>query len=208
MTSITNLEPVLSENQNKTNAKINELINNFNNVKWLSRAVGEVVYIWDHMTGANIPATDSTSYRYVKLTASDTYNTGVIINETASNTGTPDSVYLGTINLTNSPLNGEIIHMINSERSIIRPRAGSSGVLQYHATQRIQGSVGPVMSFAGGSDGDNLISVGYDGTGTPNTGANSYRRFDIDSAGVIRTDTTYDETRVKNIGTTAYLRIY
>lgn len=95
--------------------------------QWYSKAVGEVLVLRDDVAGISAPPTDSLDYRYVKLTAGDAYNTGVLINESVSGSGATVSA-TAVVSLAGSPFNGLTINLLNTERRYVRP--GSAGVTE------------------------------------------------------------------------------
>jgi hypothetical protein len=93
---------------------------------WAAQPIGSPIAVWDHITGVNGPPTNK-SYRYIKLSAADAYNTGVLTSESVSGTD-PEVVASAVVSLAGSPLNGRTIRLINTERRFLRP--GESGVNQ------------------------------------------------------------------------------
>src|SRR5690554_3672755 len=45
---------------------------------WALQPIGVPFDIWTHLPGVELPPTDNPNYRYIKLTASDSYNAGVL----------------------------------------------------------------------------------------------------------------------------------
>src|SRR5690606_21217005 len=95
--------------------------------QWLSKAIGEPFPIWDHISGCPTPPTDNPDFRFIKLTASDSYNDGVLTGETVSGSA-PLVTATATVNLAGSPIDGATVRLINTERSALR--AGDSGAFQ------------------------------------------------------------------------------
>lgn len=159
---------------------------------WAVMPIGVPFPVFDHLTSTLAPPNNA-SYRYVKLTAGDTYNTGLLTSEVVSGSS-PLVLATAIISLAGSPLNGKAISLINTERRALR--AGSSGV----------------------SQSDQLQGFGLTGTGT---GGGTTRAFDSWGAsgsapfiyispvsdGANGTPRTGDETRGKNIGVTYYMRV-
>ncbi|SSW64322.1 hypothetical protein AVE30378_01024 [Achromobacter veterisilvae] len=174
--------------------------------KWATRGIGELVAVWDHIPGADIPPTDIPGCRYIKLSASDPYNAGVLSGESVSGSA-PLLTATAVIALADSPLNGVTINLVNTERRGIR--AGASGDVQDDALQKFalrarrgSGSVGLSADAMGSSDGS--LSVGISSMGFYiETTANVV--FDAPTGGTsVRTST---ETRMRNAGATYYMRI-
>lgn len=96
-------------------------------LKWATRGIGEYAEIASHMDGAEIPPTDNPNFRYIKLTAADAYNTGVLISESVSGTA-PNISASAVISLADSPMDGQTVRLANTERRYFRP--GSPGTLE------------------------------------------------------------------------------
>ena len=162
-------------------------------VSWLSRAVGEVINVFDERPGAITPPTDDSRFRYIKLTAGLTgvgqYNNGALVSEAVSGSS-PYVTATAAIGLAGSPLNGQVVNLINTERRYLR--AGSSGTLRDDQIKAHTHAI-PAVSTTSGSGG----SAGL----TRNLG----------SAAPVGPDATSsfggDETRVREIGISYYMRI-
>ena len=159
---------------------------------WYAKAIGEPFPLFTHLAGVTEPPIDK-DYRFIKLTAGDAYNTGVLGSE--STTGVAPLVEShATITLSGSPMNGAVIQLINTERRVIR--AGLSGTLE---NDQMQGFVVP--SIAAGSPVDVASS------GTPNRYSMSPANRAPLTDGTNGTPRVGTETRSKNIGATYYMRI-
>ncbi|MBN9642972.1 MAG: hypothetical protein J0I68_30890 [Achromobacter sp.] len=174
--------------------------------KWATRGVGELVLIWDHLAGADVPPTNNPDFRYIKLTASSSYNSGVLTSESVAGSA-PLLTATAIISLAGSPMNGSLVYLINTERRAVR--AGASGDIQDDAFQRFalrarrgSGAVGLSADAMGSSDGS--LSVGISSAGYyVETTANVV--FDAPSGGAsVRTAV---ETRMRNIGASFYMRV-
>ena len=186
-------------------------VDEFNDLRWQMLPLGMKFTIDTHTTGVPVPPTDNPNYRYIKLTASDSYNTGVLTSESVSGSA-PLVQATALISDPSSPMNGQTVQLINTERRVIR--AGSSGTVEADAMQRITGdwsrmvsTVPPIRSditiepsgafgrtaFSGSGPGG--ISFSQNGAGLT---------FDSSGSPGAR---TADETRPKNIGADYYMRI-
>jgi len=169
---------------------------------WATQPIGVPIAVWTQFAGATQPPTDQ-AYRYVKLTASDAYNAGVLTGENISGSA-PLVIATAVVSLAGSPISGVTVSLINTERRVLR--AGSTGVaeqdaLQGHLHYRNTSASnelanitagGPYLDPAGGGS-RNLL--GYSTTGGAVTdGANGTPRTAI-------------ETRAKSIGATYYMRV-
>lgn len=169
------------------------------NLEWISKPICQPFPLWDHMPGCPIPPTDNPNFRFIKLTAGDAYNDGVLINESVTGTG-PLVQATAEINLAGSPLNGATVHLINTEIRFLR--AGVSGTLQDDAFQGHK--VQTISQY-----GRTALSGSQDANGTglrsPNTWAGPAAGLTDD--GTNGTPRTANETRGKNIQATYYMRI-
>ena len=156
---------------------------------WLAKAVGEPFALRDDLAGVLAPPTNDSRFRYIKLTASDSYNTGVLTSESVSGS-VPLVVATAIISLAASPLNGVTVNLWNTERR--SPRPGSSGTLQNDAFQSHSHTIN-IKATSGAA-----AAFGY---ATYGNGQDSQYNTDTISG---RTDI---ETRVKNQGVTYYMRI-
>jgi len=154
---------------------------------WMTKAIGEPFPLRDDLAGVVVPPTDNAAYRYIKLTAADAYNTGILTSESVSGSA-PDVIATAVISLTGSPINGLTVNLLNTERRFIR--AGSSGTVEADTFKaHIHGFNGnvPLLNI-GGSEGDGPIAGNRAATGATNS-------------------TGGTETRPKNQGATFYMRI-
>lgn len=174
------------------------------NSNWLAKAVGEIFYLRDDLAGVTVPPNTSASFRFIRLTASDPYNSGVLTGESVSGSA-PLVVATATISLAGSPLNGASVNLINTERRILR--AGSSGTVQNDSIQNITGTAGALYRAGDAGSTGALSQTIFGNTpatpgGAGNPGDNV--RVNFDASLSVRTST---ETRPKNQGVTAYMRI-
>ena len=160
---------------------------------WAMQLLGVPIPIFDHIAGVAVPPTNSSVYRYIKLTASDAYNAGALIAESIVGVA-PLTVASAVISLPGSPIIGKTVSLLNTERRFVRP--GVSGALEQDAFQghkvKLTGwnpyylSTGTSMSLA-------AIGAGVLG--------------DLIDDGVNGVPRQANETRVKSIGATYYMRI-
>lgn len=161
---------------------------------WGAFPIGVPVPVMTHK-GVSSPPTNK-SYRYVKLTAADAYNTGFITSESVSGTA-PLLIATGVVSLAGSPLDGQTINLWNSEGRI--PRAGSSaGTLQNDAFQ----DHGHPIVGSDGTGGGVAIVNGAGGGFSPNNKTSA-----ATTATTGGTPRTANETRMKNEAVTYYMRI-
>lgn len=157
---------------------------------WALQPIGVPIPLLTHLVGVSEPPTNK-SYRYIKLTAADAYNAGALTSENVTGSA-PLVIATATISLAGSPMNGQVVSLINTERRVLR--AGSAGTVEADALQghRHSGSI----SLGGSINlGTSASYIQASNTGDPVTdGTNGTPRTAI-------------ETRAKNIGVTYYVRI-
>ncbi|AVO56158.1 hypothetical protein [Ectopseudomonas mendocina] len=171
----------------------------FNDLRWQMLPLGMAFPIWTHLAGAQIPPTDNPNYRYIKLTASDSYNTGVLTSESVSGSA-PLVQATAVISDAGSPLNGQTVRLINTEGRVIR--AGNSGTVLADAFQ------GHRMAPLSGA----THFAAYLPAGGNTAGPGNYQRPDLTTGdpvtdGVNGSPRTANETRAKSIGADYYMRI-
>lgn len=157
---------------------------------WYAKPIGEIFYLRDDLAGCPIPPTDKPGFRYIKLTASDTYNNGVLTSESVSGSA-PLVIATAVISLVGSLLNGRTINLLNTERRFLR--AGAAGSLEDDAYQTHIHSI--IVNAAQGSAA--IPAAGL------NLGASNVTQTSAPVDGSRNTT----ETRPKNQGITAYMRI-
>ncbi len=165
---------------------------------WRQQPVGVPIPILDSITGVAQPPTGN-PYRYIKLTASDSYNTGVLTSESVTGSA-PLVVATAVISLSGSPINGQTVNLINTERRFLR--AGGAGTVENDQIQNITGDVSEMLAL-GGTGG------AFTSTATrslPYNGAtvSGLKQVSLNASLVVRAGT---ETRGKNIGVTFFMRI-
>lgn len=156
---------------------------------WALQPIGVPFAIWSHLAGVDIPPNDNPNYRYIKLTASDSYNDGVLISESISGSA-PLVQATAVINDAASPMNGQMVRLMNTERRFLR--AGQSGVVEADAMEAHTHSYSQPTT---------------NGFGPPD---NSYSRPNGINSGASTggaSGRTANETRPKNLGADYYTRI-
>ncbi|SIR82691.1 hypothetical protein SAMN05878276_0422 [Aquipseudomonas alcaligenes] len=173
---------------------------------WACLPIGVPVPVFTHITGVSAPPTDR-SYRYIKLTASDSYNSGVLTSESVSGSA-PLVLASAVVSLSGSPINGRTVQLINTERRALR--AGSSGTLQDDALQGHWHDIYRATDGGRPRNSGGAVGPGANAALLNNTAAidnNSYLARDIITDGTNGTPRTANETRAKNIGADYYMRI-
>lgn len=169
-------------------------------LQWLSKPIGEPFPLWTHIPGVQEPPTGSSEYRFIKLTASDPYNDGALTGESVSGSA-PLINATAVIDYPDSPLHGQTVRLLNTERRVLRP--GNSGAVQSDAIQNITGSFAMVGRPSTGV-GAHYIIPDTLATNVTN-GALTSNSVGFDASRVVR---TADETRMRNIGADYFMRIY
>lgn len=187
---------------------------------WTIRVgVGQVYMVDTSKTGHEKPPIDTptTGPVFIELASGLTgpgqFNRGKIDNENTSG-NFPINTVTGRIALASSPMVGQTVHMLNTEEAILRPRRSGVGIgqlqfdqLQWHEHNCAGGSGGSAVqptggagqfNLYGGSDSNGANLVAQNGNCPPTT-----YEYQADSQPV----RTGIETRVKNVGVTAYMRI-
>lgn len=179
--------------------------------KWVSKAIGELYAVDDSMAGADVPPTNDSRFRYIKLTAGLTgagqYNDGILTTESVSGSA-PLVSATAVVNLTGSPVNGRTVRLLNTESRFLR--AGTSpGTVQDDQMQQITG----VVQARGSSSNDGSVSGAFS-----TSDYDSMQNWLGNSASLSRNTIRFDsanspdaragnETRSKNIQLTYYMRI-
>jgi len=173
---------------------------------WSTQPIGVPIPVFGHIPGVSPPPTNK-GYRYVNLTAGLTgagqYNEGILTNETVSGSA-PLVNATAVINLPASPMHGQTIRLIGTERRFIR--AGSVGTVQDDAFQ------GHWHAAVIHSLRQSQLVAGA-GVVTHNQGDGVNSNFSEAGARTAISDETNgtpriaNETRPRNIGATYFMRI-
>lgn len=174
---------------------------------WAAQPIGVPIPLQSNITGVTAPPTDQ-DYRYIKLTASDSYNTGVLTSESVSGSA-PLVIATAVIDLSDSPLDGQTVQLINTERRALR--AGSAGTVQNDQMQQITGDAGGSGPLIALSTVTNSGAISLDTTGATTTLTLSGTTVPRANIGFDSADSpdarAGNETRSKNIGVDYYMRI-
>ena len=177
---------------------------NFNSKPYASFPIGVPFALWDHMAEAIIPDNQG-DVKFIKLTANDAYNDGLLINEVVSGSA---PLVEAEAEIAVGPLTGQVVPLINTEQRFLR--AGASGTKQMDQMQRITGGsvnrlIQPESSVIGAFVYSETTSSNYS---TSSGGPSDRISFDSSSSPDARASSTTDgETRPKNITATYYMRV-
>ena len=172
--------------------------------------IGMPIPIWDHLS-IDQPPNSGNGAIYVKLTAGQSgpggYNQGLLRSETISGSA-PLVTATAIVNLPDSPIYNQTIHLINTEEAFIRART-VSGELQMDQMQRITGKLKNIRSTTFVGEGMVSIEAGSTGNGTggADTSPKNIVFNSANSPNARVSSTTSGETRSKNVSATWYLRI-
>lgn len=177
---------------------------------WEAQPIGSIV-MYDMGEGLSPPPTNK-AYRYIDLTAGLTgvggYNNGVLTSETVSGSA-PSIIATAIVSLSGSPLNGQTIRLLNTERRFLRP--GSSGTLE--ESQNLSHDHGGVTVSSGAHTHTTGATVNGGGSTNPTGGSSGYNfstSGSTNSAGAHTHTISSDggtEARPRNIGVKLYRRI-
>jgi len=173
---------------------------------WLAMPVGVAFPLWDHLDSTLIPPANDPRFRYIKLTAGDSYNSGVLTSETVTGSA-PLITAQATVSLAGSPINGAVVALINTERTMLRPKAASTGAIQDDAIQNITGTVSGVADrrfFSAATGPFGLTGSNVFAPQAGSSGNQGPRDLDFDASRAVR---TADETRGRTREATYYMRI-
>lgn len=192
----------------KTNDSVNSTINEItSNAQWYSKAIGEPFGLRDDLVGVDAPPTNNPNFRFIKLTASDAYNSGVLTSESVSGSA-PLVVATAVIDYADSPINGETVNLWNTEGRYGKPGT-SSGSVANDQMQQITGSfegAANSTSFANATGAFSLSGAGYYYWRRRNPAQNGALVVNLDSANSPDARTS-DHTDVKHQQLTYYMRI-
>lgn len=170
---------------------------------WAVQPIGVPISVMTDIVGVAAPPTGA-AYRYVKLTAADAYNTGIVVSESVTGVA-PDTIATGVISLTGSPLDGQTVSLINTERRFLR--AGSAGTKEQ--SQNLahihtgNTSTDGNHSHSGGAAG----SSGGGGSGVPEAVVSSTGAAGAHNHTLNINPSGGTEARPANIGVTYFMRI-
>lgn len=168
--------------------------------KWRPRGIGEIYYANTAIAGVDIPPSDTTDTVWVELTSGLTgvgaFNENKLTSESVSGSA-PLVLASAVVNFAASPINGKTIRLLNLEERILRPSV-SPGTLQ---NDQIQDHGHTMLGSDGTGGGVAMINNGA-GAFAPNNRTTSANISTAGGAPRIGT-----ETRMKNIGVKAYMRI-
>lgn len=171
-------------------------------LKWQSMPIGWPYLVDTSLVGADIPPASSTDTVWIELTAGLTgagaFNAGKLTTESVSGSA-PLVLASAVVSLADSPLNGKTIRLLNTEGRILRPST-SPGTLQNDAIQNIIGTIniGALISTSG------VFSTTSASVSRSDTNRTDSSKVTFDASDAVRTST---ETRMKNLGVKAYMRI-
>lgn len=168
---------------------------------WATKAIGEEFPIAAHLTGISLPPSGTTGPVFILLTAGESdpgeFNHGKLTSESVSGSD-PQVIATAVISFAGSPIDGQTVDLINTEKRILRPGV-TSGTKLADAFQghRHQGQI-TSGALVGGNGGSWVSGYGYNNTDT--TGGPV-------TDGTNGTPRTANETRNKSVSRVYYMRI-
>lgn len=177
-------------------------------VKWLSKGIGEYYVVDDSITGVDIPPKDNPLFRYIKLTAgltgSGQYNEGCLTSESVSGSA-PLVLATAIVSLSGSPMSGQTVRLRNTEGRYIKPGT-TPGTVANDKMQQITGLFRGYKNAGStttqGAFSEEASTLGMYATGSTIVGMNT--SFDSANSPGARTGTSTD---VKHQQVTVYQRI-
>lgn len=175
---------------------------------WAMKIIGEPFPLMDFLYGVGQPPRDQW-YKYIKLTANDGYNNGLFVGETVTGSAPYLSAW-ATIQCSGSPLNGQTVHLINTERLFLR--AGNAGIFEdsqnrWHSHSGWIGEAGEHSHSyttwkrnGGGADGNNGWDWYSQVTENTSIAGRHSHSLNINGDGG-------NEARPRNMGVNYYMRI-
>ena len=173
--------------------------------------IGSYVTVQTDLTGAEEPDPKTHIKLEAGLTGESDYNEGKLDNESVSGSA-PLVEATAEIVDSESPLNGQTVHLLETERRFLR--AGEAGTVENDQMQRIAGTIdarglrtGSTASFTSSGALD-LQQGEFSGLGSGTTESSGLLTLNsANSQDARASDTTDGETRAKNIGVSVYMRI-
>ncbi|KRB51782.1 hypothetical protein ASE04_09620 [Rhizobium sp. Root708] len=174
--------------------------------KWKTVKIGEHYYANTALAGVDVPPVSDPDVTFVELTAgltgSGNFNNGKLTSESVSGSA-PLVSASAVISVSGSPMNGQTIRLLNTEGRIVRPST-SPNTLQ---DDTYQGHWHNYDSNSGGRGTATVVGQ-TDVIDSASAGAVKTDRVKGSiSDGVNGTPRTANETRMKNIGAKAYMRV-
>ena len=174
--------------------------------------IGGYVIVQTDLIGARVPDSDKHIKLEAGLTDSGEYNEGKLNNESVSGSA-PLVEATAEIVDAESPLNGQVVHLLETERRFLR--SGGAGTVENDQMQRIVGGftferTRGIDFYDPNYEGVFSGSGGRQGQTTDSSSDNDVPEIDFNSANspdARTSDTTDGETRAKNIGVSVYMRI-
>lgn len=172
---------------------------NFDSKPYASFPIGVPFLIWDHFAPVIVP--DNTGdIKFIKLTAGDSYNDGLLENEVI---GGSAPLVEATAEISVGPLAGLEVHLVNTERRYLMP-GESPGTVADDQMQQITGTAPGGRARDGTFDGAFTDGGAYDG----GFGSDASKGYVLDFDSADSPDArTGDHTNVKHIESTYYMRI-
>ncbi|GEM_PF-2079796 len=180
--------------------------------KWLTKPVGEIVWIDTSKTGVDIPPVDA---GFIELSSglqgAGGYNNGKVSGVTVSGSGATLTA-TATIADADSPMNGQVIRLINTEERLIYASVrASAGQVFNDQMQQISGSVGssggPALWGDASMASSGALSASNNGNANRGSSGAAQANYSIAlNSGNSPGARTGDRTRAKGLNLVAFLK--
>lgn len=167
--------------------------------KWIGTPIG------GYITPYSAPPTNDPRFRYVLCSAGATgaggYNDGVLVGEIVTGTS-PLVTATATVNLANSPMNGQAIHLINTEGRFV-----GAGDTESVENDSIQNIIGDRISspYLPATPPTGAFQLGADAGSSYSGGAGAFKFVSFNASNVVRTS---DHTQPRTHRLPHYRRIF
>ena len=174
--------------------------------------IGGYVTVQTDLTGAEEPDPETHIKLEAGLTGAGGYNEGKLGSESVTGSA-PLVVATAQITDAESPMNGQTVHLLETERRFLR--AGEAGTVENDQMQRITGDGTAIRLGRTTSGNVDNGAIGIESAGGTDAAAvegagNAHVRITFNSANspnARASSTTGGETRAKNIGVSVFMRI-
>lgn len=172
--------------------------------KWRNVGIGGYYIVDTSKTGVEIPPSSDPELVFIELTAgltgSGAFNNGKLTTESVSGSA-PLVLATAVVAVTGSTMNGQTVDLINTEARVLRPSA-SPGTKQNDALQDIDAQI-DLAHTSGSSASGAFTATSISGS---RNGSDNFATIRLAFA-ASRVARTASETRMKNVGVKAYMRV-
>lgn len=190
-----------------------EIVSLINSDAWALQPIGAVIAVQTDIVGIAVPPNNLATYRYIELTAGKTgagqYNNGSLGSESVSGSA-PLILATASVTLAGSPIVGQTVRLINSERRFLR--AGSAGTLEDSQNiAHIHGITDPQHRHVATWIDGNVFTINSGGAARrlpfTSDGGAGFVDTTLSATGITIQSNGGTEARSRNMGTTYFMRI-